>query len=359
VTELSQRPEPSTRTVDPASVALLTIDTGSLAITSCNDAFAEVLDLEPDDVQGSLITDFVDDEVHPVATAVIEGIRAGFISSVDGNVDLLRRSGSIGVDCWILALGSDSPHNTAMAGGIAADGTTSQAEADPSGQGLRPAHIDPNRIVLATLDDDWRFVDFAPGARSQLGLPDPRAATAMPRLHDLVHPAHRSALDRSFDRRSSTVPGTLTVRLRGADGQWSAARVTVSPLRGQASPKFGLAVWLMPPDEPGDAESERLSLLEDQLARIREVVQADGSTATASVDLRDLTIRQREIVDRLLKGHRVDAIARDLYVSASTVRNHLSAIFEKLGVASQSELIELLRESSNGGGAPVDPYASS
>jgi DNA-binding NarL/FixJ family response regulator len=88
--------------------------------------------------------------------------------------------------------------------------------------------------------------------------------------------------------------------------------------------------------------------LEEQLARIRQVVQATDADTAAPLELRELTTRQREIVERLLDGHRVDAIARDLYVSPSTVRNHLSAIFDKLGVASQSELVELLRGQATG-----------
>jgi DNA-binding CsgD family transcriptional regulator len=39
----------------------------------------------------------------------------------------------------------------------------------------------------------------------------------------------------------------------------------------------------------------------------------------------------------------VPAVARDLYVSQSTVRNHLSAIFHLFGVHSQAELLALLR----------------
>jgi DNA-binding CsgD family transcriptional regulator len=350
VTELPQQPEAGTQTdIDTAAVGLLTIDTSAGAITSCNDAFAVVLGRAPHDVQGCLITDFIDDEAKSVATAVIDGIRAGFIASVDGNVDLLRQAGTVGVDCWILAVGADLPHKTAIAGVIPADGSTSP-HGEATDLGFRPTHLDPNRVVVATMDDQWRIIEVAPGSAAQLGWPEPRATTVMPQLHELVHPADSSTLDESFGRRSSTeTPDTFVLRLRGPDEQWLSASVTVSPLRGQVPQKFALAIWLMHTDEPDDTESERLARLEDQLARIRQVVEATEENPVAgSVDLSDLTMRQREIVERLLRGHRVDAIARDLYVSPSTVRNHLSAIFEKLGVASQSELVELLRGPATG-----------
>jgi len=334
-----------TRTdVDTASIGLVTIDTSSGAITSCNDAFAEVVRRRVSDLLGCLMTDFIEDEVKPVATAVVEGIRAGYISSVGGNVEVLGQAGPVGVDCWILALGSDRPHTTAIAGVIPAD-CAAPEPTGPSDSALRPARFDPNRIVLATLDDDWRIIELAPGSAGQLGLPAPTATSTLPRLHELASPGDAATIDGSFGRRASTESSeSFTLRLRRADERWLPARVTVSPQRGPLPARFGLAVWLMDAEEPGDAESARVTRLEEQIARIRQVVQAaDGEGATHSVNLSELTIRQREIVGRLLDGHRVDAIARDLSVSPSTVRNHLSAIFEKLGVASQSELVELLR----------------
>lgn len=345
VTEQFRQDAANTRTeIDTASVGLLTIDTASQAITSCNVAFAQVVGRAPDDVLGCLITDFVDVEVRPVATAVIEGIRAGYISSVGGNVDL--SDGTFGVDCWILALGSDRPHQVAIAGVLPAN-TAVTSGTEP---GLRPTHVDPNRIVLATLDEDWRIIGVAPGSAAQLGWPPPLSAAELPRLHELAHPADASTLDGIFARRSWTeTPDTFTLRLRGPDEVWLSVHVTVSPLRGEALSQFGLVVWRVSVEESGDAEAERVARLEDQLARIRQVVEAtDDDVPARSLDLDELTMRQREIVQRLLHGHRVDAIARELYVSPSTVRNHLSAIFEKLGVASQSELIELLRDRSTG-----------
>lgn len=345
VTERTPKSQAGSRSVvDTASVGLLTIDTGSQAITSCNDAFAELVGSAEEDVLGRLITEFVDNDAKSVATAVMEGIRAGFISSVGGNVDLFRDARSVGVDCWILALGPALPRRTAMAGVVPAQASAA-SEPELSEFGLRPTHIDLNRVVLATLDDQWRIVEMAPGSAPRLGMPEPEPATVMPRLHDLVHPADVSMLDGPFGHRSSAESrGTSSLRLRGPDDQWLSAKVTVSPLRGSEPARFGLVVSLGQNEEPGETESERVARLEEQLARIRQVVQStDGHGATGSVDLGDLTTRQREIVDRLLGGHRVDAIARDLYVSPSTVRNHLSAIFEKLGVASQSELVELLR----------------
>jgi DNA-binding NarL/FixJ family response regulator len=49
------------------------------------------------------------------------------------------------------------------------------------------------------------------------------------------------------------------------------------------------------------------------------------------------------VLTRLLDGQRISAIAADLFVSHSTVRNHLSSIYAKLGVHSQVDLIRLVR----------------
>jgi len=57
-----------------------------------------------------------------------------------------------------------------------------------------------------------------------------------------------------------------------------------------------------------------------------------------------LSRREFEVVRLLLRGDRVPVIARQLFVSQSTVRNHLSSVFRKLRVTSQQELIVLLRE---------------
>ena len=59
---------------------------------------------------------------------------------------------------------------------------------------------------------------------------------------------------------------------------------------------------------------------------------------------RELTPRQLEVLVRLSRGERVPAVARDLYISQSTVRNHLSTIFAKAGVHSQSELMRVVLE---------------
>lgn len=63
--------------------------------------------------------------------------------------------------------------------------------------------------------------------------------------------------------------------------------------------------------------------------------------------LSGLTNRELDIVARLLAGDRVPVIAERLFLSQSTVRNHLSSAFAKLGVESQQEVIDLLRRTSS------------
>jgi DNA-binding CsgD family transcriptional regulator len=63
--------------------------------------------------------------------------------------------------------------------------------------------------------------------------------------------------------------------------------------------------------------------------------------------LDELPRRQRDIVDRLLRGERVPSIAASMYISPNTVRNHLSHVFTVFGVHSQSDLLALLRSRSD------------
>jgi DNA-binding NarL/FixJ family response regulator len=52
-----------------------------------------------------------------------------------------------------------------------------------------------------------------------------------------------------------------------------------------------------------------------------------------------LTDREREVLQWLVQGASNEEIARHLYVTVATVKAHLTAIFEKLGVSSRTQAI--------------------
>ncbi len=54
-----------------------------------------------------------------------------------------------------------------------------------------------------------------------------------------------------------------------------------------------------------------------------------------------LTVREREIVSRLLQGESNQTIADRLFIALPTVKNHLHNIYEKLGVSSRTEILHL------------------
>jgi|ERR1700681_375466 DNA-binding NarL/FixJ family response regulator len=119
--------------------------------------------------------------------------------------------------------------------------------------------------------------------------------------------------------------------------------------------------WARPPHRSNpyrsDAEvspqllEDRIAELEARLRRIAAELRAAGIVGDLdtfpSLDdhpqMAELTSRQREILIRLLDAQRVSVIATELFVSPSTVRNHLMTIFTKFGVHSQAELLAVLR----------------
>jgi len=89
--------------------------------------------------------------------------------------------------------------------------------------------------------------------------------------------------------------------------------------------------------------------INDLVARIEEALAAGpklpASALTEDDELASLTNREREVVELIAAGYRVANIAKRLFISQYTVRNHLKRIFSKLGVASQAELLEKLKPS--------------
>jgi DNA-binding NarL/FixJ family response regulator len=77
------------------------------------------------------------------------------------------------------------------------------------------------------------------------------------------------------------------------------------------------------------------------------VLRRAGDRAGPAV-LADLSARERQVLDLLADGVSNAAIAGRLYLSQKTVANHLSAIFQKLGVASRGEAIVKARDAGLG-----------
>ena len=137
------------------------------------------------------------------------------------------------------------------------------------------------------------------------------------------------------------------MRVRHADTSWLLCRARLAPLADP--PCFAFTLRRL--TESADGSDHRARDLELLLARISHEVLSAGltipsprfPTLTERPDLARLSSREWEVLLQLAEGARVPSIAAEMSLQASTVRNHLSSIFTKLGVRSQAELMVLLK----------------
>jgi len=102
------------------------------------------------------------------------------------------------------------------------------------------------------------------------------------------------------------------------------------------------------------ATRARVAALEQGMQKIADLVKELGMVAPdagrhhpeVEAILGQLSARERQIVELLLASRRVPGIAATLAISPHTVRNHLKAVFRKLGVHSQEALLEMLRSAA-------------
>jgi DNA-binding NarL/FixJ family response regulator len=132
----------------------------------------------------------------------------------------------------------------------------------------------------------------------------------------------------------------LVRRLRQADGSLGIVVLTMYAGDDQlfAALEAGASAFV-PKDAPSD----------DVVAAARHAAVSPRSFVSA--DLADamkrrlnptgpqLTVREREVLALLAKGLGVSGIARQLFISESTTKTHISKLYEKLGAANRAQAI--------------------
>jgi DNA-binding CsgD family transcriptional regulator len=211
-------------------------------------------------------------------------------------------------------------------------------------------------VAIGTATVDWRVEALSSDLFDIIGTDASECIGSS--LLDFVHPDDAPSLLDHTDASRVVPRSHCHVRFRHQGGWWTDVCVLVAPVaRVDAGVTFAL---LGLPAHPAGTP-DRVAELELRLRHIGMEVRAAGvleglTSIPATSDhpqLSELTSRQWEIVSRLTRGDRVPTIARELFISQSTVRNHLASIFRRFGVHSQAELLEVLRRPAAALDAPM------
>ncbi len=236
------------------------------------------------------------------------------ILAPNGIGDELRAALLTGACCWgFLCLHRDRsrPHFTTAEAAYLARLTPHFAE------GLRTALLlssttgptAPDEPGLLLLTEDLSVVAITPAAErwlAEVAEADWPRKLALPYAISAVV-ARMLAFEQGKETQLDLVP---RVRLRTASGHWlvlHASRLLGRNTQGQ------IAVIV-------------------EVARQVEVAPLIGQAY-------DLSKRESEVLQNVLRGHSTAEIAATFHISSNTVQDHLKAIFEKVGVRSRRELV--------------------
>jgi PAS domain S-box-containing protein len=326
--------------VRASAVPVALLDLRSLHSVAVSRSGAELLGLDPEARVDVDIFDVLSDP--DAARSALEQIRAGVIDAYEARRDLRRADGAlVKAAVWVRVVDESPGRLHAVVVFLDLEGAR---------LGSCPG-IDDVDATVGTVDGTRRIRLISSDVTTLLGYA-PATCVGMA-LVDLVHPSDVGALVELFRRvAADNASAGVRLRVRTASGSWRPVTVMLGPVDRDAS-AAGFAALPVEPTrvDPRRSAVDRAAELERRLRRIAREVEAAGIIADAAQipdpervpGLADLTSRQWQILIRLLAGERVATIARELNLSPSTVRNHLSTIYGKLGVHSQVELIEKLR----------------
>ena len=212
-------------------------------------------------------------------------------------------------------------------------------------------------VVLGTVDGTWRIDRISQDVTAFLGITPEQCVgvSVLGAIHPSDAPGFLAAVEHARVGERSVA---LTVRLSAREPQWCEVSAVFAVVSREVPPPMAFALIRDGSDAgPGaGADAARESRLEAHLLRIADELHAAGvlprleklPTLSDNPRLGLLTSREWAVLTRLLDGQRAAAIADDLVVSQSTVRNHLSSIYAKLRVDGQIDLIRTLRGETKG-----------
>ena len=321
-------------------VALIRLS--DLTIVAVSDSMASHLGVAPNAMIGQHVLEFIRPEERDSSTAAVEAVRNGDVEAYHAHRKLVARGAASG-------LGSEWIHVFEMEGE-----RFLLVEGDP-GTKRHPRPLtaylgeEPAGMVIGGLDADLVIRTISSDIEDALSLPAQEVVGQ--RLTDLVEPDDAVRLQKAAELAVGAQAVCLAMSFRDAEPTWDHLACVLSCMEGTRGKEANLGFMLIRLESESNTSASRAAQLERHLVNIAAEIESSGildglgkvPNLARLPKMQLLTVRQWEIVTRLLRGERVPQIAKELFVSQSTIRNHLSQVFTRFGVHSQAELIAQLR----------------
>lgn len=312
---------------------------------------ARLIELSP--AAARLVGDAVNylDIVEPpdASAQLLRLMRDGLIEGAQTRRRLRRADGSP-IDVHAIGWVVRSPDGPDLGLGLWMADPVDSAQDNGPEDVLTPAFPKPDlRSPLGDrllLDESWRVQEIQTGGDSVHGWT--RRELMNSSMLDRTHPEDVPALLFALARATTDANSRTIVRFRHGDGIWRPVEIAPTILGDDGTALVAL-VLIGTSGPVVRLPAPAVSAIPNELRRIADHIEtaavmaplAEVSDAIGLVAVEDLSPRQWEVLHRLARGERVSTIAAEMYLSRSTIRNHLTAIFAKVGVHSQEELVAL------------------
>ncbi len=310
---------------------LWAFDIDNLVILGANDSAYELLGRVPGSLRDIPMDDLMSSTDRAACEAAASLLASGAISGYRAVRHARKSDGTeFEADLWVRVATVD--------GGS----TVGLAIVDLKTEAIPWPLFDPNvELAAIVTDHNWAIEHVSNEVKAILGH-ESLTYKGSPLL-GLIHPASvQNFLSAVARVAADGGKATLRVALSAHDNRWQDVWCMVVAICEHSPARLGLAVSAI--SEIGE---ELSSELQRQLAVLGGDAVLGMDSFPQRLPLDTLSTRQWEIVTRLVRGESAREIAGALYLSPSTVRNHLAAIYRKLRVHSQTELVRSLLNQPN------------